>query len=173
MMKFNYIPVKNRSIEKYIDPNKPYWESRYYEVLFDLTITDEYKKIICINYLEGLEWCWKYYVNDCVDWRWSYKYHYPPLLSDLVKYIPDWKTTFIGKNNNQPVNTTVQLSYVLPKDCLSFLNTKVFLKLMKDKIKNYDDNCEIHWSFCKYFWESHPCLPEVDLNELEEYVMGL
>ena len=83
-----HIPSKERELEKYINPFDKYWETRYYDMLFDIDIDDDSRKNISLNYLEGLEWTFKYYTTGCVDWRWHYKYHYPPLLKDLLKYIP-------------------------------------------------------------------------------------
>ena len=115
MQRFLHIPIKNREIEKYIDPHQFGWEKRYYQTLFEIDITDEYRKKICINYLEGLEWTFKYYTTGCVDWRWFYHYNYPPLLRDLLKYVPYWETNMIEKNNHVAVTPYVQLSYDFAK----------------------------------------------------------
>ena len=63
------VPVIYRSDELYICPSENYWEHRYYKTLFPVkTII----KDICINYLEGLEWVFKYYTSSCPNWKWKY-----------------------------------------------------------------------------------------------------
>ena len=52
---------KLRVLEKYINPSEKGWESRYYKMLFDIDICNHWRKKICMNYLEGLEWTFKYY----------------------------------------------------------------------------------------------------------------
>ena len=170
MTRYLRIPVRNREVEKYIAPYIPQWQKRYYETLFDSEGTSDYIKKVSTNYLEGLEWVMKYYTSGCVDWKWHYKYYYPPLLSDLVKYTPKWDIEFIEKNNHGPVRDLVQLSYVLPKDSLDFLPNKIYNHLIWNKKDNYSDNCDIKWSFCKYIWESHVVLPLIDIEELESFI---
>ena len=170
MDRYLRIPIRNREVEKYIAPYIPQWQKRYYETLFDSEGTAEYIKKVSINYLEGLEWVMKYYTTGCVSWKWHYKYHYPPLLSDLEKYVPNWDIEFLDKDNSKPVRDLVQLSYVLPKDSLDFLPNELYNYLIWKKKDNYNDNCDIKWSFCKYIWESHVVLPLIDINELEEFI---
>jgi len=168
LFKFQNIPTYERDIEKYINPYAPSWQKRYYEKLFYTDINNEYKKKICINYLEGLEWVISYYTSDCIDWRWHYKYHYPPLLNDLLLFIPHFNTKMIEKNNHKAVSPYVQLSYVLPKNSLYLLPYSIYFKLIKEKF--YNDNCDFVWAFCKYFWESHVKLPMIDLEKLEKII---
>jgi len=167
---FINIPSYERSVEKYINPYKDNWQKRYYKCLFDVEIDEERLKQICTNYLEGLEWTMKYYTTGCPDWRWSYNYNYPPLLTDLIRYIPYFNTEFVGAKPDQPVSDLVQLCYVLPRQSLQFLPETLYKALIRDKLHLYGLDCEFHWAYCKYFWEAHPNLPYIDVNELEKFV---
>jgi len=166
MMRYLHIPIKNRKIEKKIDPFNQYWEKRYYKELFKIDITEKYKRDICVNYIEGLEWTFKYYIEKCIDWRWCYKYPYPPLLKDLIKYIPYNDTLIIEENDHKAVSPYVQLAYVLPRESLYLLPKKIYDKLILEKYDYYEKDCEIIWAFCKYFWEAHVHFPIIDISEL-------
>ena len=166
--KFDALPTYERVIEKYIDPKTPNWQSRYYKALFDIEIDDVRKKQICINYLEGLEWTMKYYTSGCPDWRWCYHYNYPPLFSDLLKYIPFFETEFIENKKPAPVSELTQLSYVSPKESLSLLPPKLHERL--NQTNWYRNDSDVVWAYCRYFWEAHVMLPEIDIDELESIV---
>jgi len=162
------MPMLYRDLEEYINPYESGWEERYYKELFGIDIDDERRNQICNNYLEGLEWTLKYYSNDCPDWEWKYKYHYPPLLKDLYKYIPYFDTEFINNKNTEAVSPYVQLSYVLPRSCLHLLPKEELDKIGEERInKWYKKENELIWAYCKYFWESHVIMPNIDINELK------
>jgi 5'-3' exonuclease len=171
--KFDAIPTYERELEKYINPFKEGWRYRYYKCLFKIDIDEERCKEICINYLQGLEWTMKYYTSGCPDWRWCYKHNYPPLLKDLLRFIPYFDTTFVQPNSHVAVTPLVQLCYVLPRQSLSFLPDKLYNKLKYDYADLYPTDCEFTWAFCKYFWESHVELPEIEISELEKYVANV
>ncbi len=167
---FNNIPTFERSVEKFINPYKDNWQRRYYQSLFDVEIDEDRRRQICVNYLEGLEWTMKYYTIGCPDWRWSYQYSYPPLLCDLIQYIPFFDTEFVPVKPDNPVTELVQLCYVLPRQSLQFLPERLYKALVREKLNWYGTDCEFHWAYCKYFWEAHPNLPYIDVDELEEFV---
>jgi 5'-3' exonuclease len=166
--KFDALPTYERVIEKYIDPKTPNWQSRYYKSLFEIDIDEVRKKQICINYLEGLEWTMKYYTSGCPDWRWCYHYNYPPLFSDLLKYVPFFETEFVDNKKPAPVSELTQLSYVSPKESLSLLPPKLHERL--NQTNWYRNDCDVVWAYCRYFWEAHVLLPEIDIDELEGIV---
>jgi 5'-3' exoribonuclease 1 len=164
------LPIKERSVEVYINPEERGWEMRYYKALFNKRVDDDLRKAISTNYLEGLEWTLKYYSSGCADWRWSYNYYYPPLLVDLIKYVPFATNsyTFVSQKPEDPVLPLVQLSYVLPPTSMDLLPLSVKVKLLKEKPDWYIGNYNFLWSFCKFFWEAHVDLPDIDIRELEE-----
>ena len=167
--------MRDRDDEFYIDPEDDGWEWRYYHRLFDIrmdtdSISDANKKAISINYLEGLEWTLKYYTTGCFDWRWTYQYNYPPLLSDLLPYVPHFQQTILIPSDKGPVTDIVQLSYVLPMGYLHLLPQDVYARLIKKYPEWYNGNYTFSWAFCRYFWESHALLPHIDISKLEEIV---
>jgi 5'-3' exonuclease len=168
--KFDAIPAYERSLEKYINPFRSNWQSRYYKILFNIDIDDTRRKQICTNYLEGLEWTMKYYTSGCADWRWCYNYNYPPLFCDLIQYVPYFDTEFVEIVAPKPVTDLVQLCYVLPEHSLQFLPDKLYQNLMKYHSNWYRSDCTFVWAYCKYFWESHVNLPYININELEIFV---
>ena len=171
MDEFNMCPIKYREKEKQINPFTEKWEQRYYSTLFHVNITASACKKICMNYLEGMEWTFKYYSSGCVDWRWSYKHHYPPLLKDLCQFIPDTPChDFLQVMEPCPIRDAIQLCYVLPRPSLQLLPRQVLEKLSKHPnfSSMYATNHHMNWSFCKFFWEAHTEMPELDIRELEE-----
>jgi 5'-3' exonuclease len=169
---FSNSPIINRAEEKYIMPRIKGWRERYYSTLFSINKNEDFEqnvRNICINYLEGLEWVFKYYTKGCADWRWKYNYYYPPLLTDLYKYIPRIDMDFITPNNNGPCIPQIQLAYVLPPKYHDLLPD-----LLKESLKKHENwypkTLTFRWAFCRYFWESHVILPDITLEELEECV---
>lgn len=172
---FQNVPIIFRPDELYISPNESQWENRYYKTLIGGDVNETNIKNICTNYLEGLEWVFKYYSRGCPHWKWKYCFHYPPLLKDLCKYVPHFDTTFIHSkttNSNKPFTPfidSVQLSYVLPFNNLDLLPTKINNFLTSNYKHLYDDRIQFQWAFCRYFWEAHPLLPEISLELLEQW----
>jgi len=172
---FDNIPTIYRAEEHYIQPGEDGWEERYYHVGFhlgDKLPTKEFKDSVCNNYLEGLEWTFKYYTEGCPHWRWKYNYHYPPLFADLVHRIPSFETEFINDKVgiNRPFNPNTQLAYVIPPWNHNLLPVANRIYLEKNGYSKYYvgmNELKFQWMFCKYFWESHALLPEFPLSQLE------
>jgi 5'-3' exonuclease len=180
--KFEATPVYERDMEKYINPVKPNWQARYYNGLFGIKeglkegLKEELKegedkiRDIAVNYLQGLEWTMKYYTSGCPDWRWKYKYNYPLLLKDLIKYIPVFNKEFVPNKPANPVSEMVQLCYVLPRSSLNLIPSKLYFELLRHHDDWYKGNCDYVWAYCKYFWEAHVEMNEINIDELERFI---
>lgn len=170
--RFDSTPMYDRELEKYINPFKPFWQSRYYKALFDIQSDsdEEQRKDIATNYLQGLEWTMKYYTTGCPDWRWNYKYNYPPLLQDLIKHVPVFGCEFVPEKPPSPVAELVQLCYVLPRDNLNLLPPKLVKELLQKYDHWYKGDCDFVWAYCRYFWEAHVEMNDIDIDELEQFI---
>lgn len=158
------IPIIYRAEEKYICPSEPLWEQRYYKALFHTTD----KRGISKNYLEGLEWVFRYYSGECPDWRWTYEHHYPPLLADLQYHCPINGAILIP-NCRRAFTPAVQLAYVLPKAQFGLLPEKMRHFLQSNYSEQYSDNLEFQWAFCRYFWEAHIKFIPITVEELDSW----
>jgi 5'-3' exoribonuclease 1 len=169
---FEELPTYDRTTEQYINAYQKFWQTRYYKALFDNQTSDKFKLGVCENYMEGLEWCLKYYTQGCPDWKWSYNHSYPPLLEDLIKHVPVINKSFIPLHamSNAPVHPYVQLCYVLPKTSLHLLPEELEKRMLTKYDHLYSTDCDFMWAYCKYFWESHVEMPEMDIALLEEEV---
>ena len=122
-------------------------------------------KKICLNYIEGLEWNMLYYTSGCKNWKWKYKYCYPPLFTDLLKYIPLWGIDYISENL-ETIDHDVQLAYVLPMSSMYLLPKRYQEKIIEYKERTND--VELQWSFCRYFWESHIDFKMEKIEDIEK-----
>ena len=61
-----------------------------------------------------------------------------------------------------------QLSYVSPKESLNLLPPNLHERL--NQTNWYRNDCDVVWAYCRYFWEAHVMLPEIDIDELEAIV---
>ena len=177
------LPMTQRDVERDINPFQPGWENRYYAALCDMHASTSMVQAVAAlsrNYLEGMEWTFRYYTRGCVDWKWTYANHYPPLLADLVHHIPDTHDpanafSFLRIKPKEPIRDVVQLCYVLPRSSHALLPPSVERALMRSSLKDrYTDNGShnFKWAYCKYFWECHTELPALDLRELERIMDG-
>lgn len=173
--KFNNTPTWERNIEKFINPNEEYWEYRYYYSLFNTCIdtNNDIIKNISHNYLKTLEWTYYYYNGDCINWKHSYNYHYPPLLCDLIKYIPYFDSEIVLEKNTEKLDTNTLLAFVLPRQSLHLLPLKIKNYMLHNYNEYYKEDYDFLYAFCKYFWEGHVIFNEFDINKVSNELKKL
>lgn len=155
------LPIINRDHEKMLMMEGNNWKKMYYEILFhEENVDDSFIQRVCISYIEGIQWCLAYYTGECIDTEWFYHYAYPPLFSDLVKYIPKQQCDLFPNPIKSIKSSTEQLCIVLPPSSYYLLPLKI-----QEKMNQYINftgfditNIHLQWDFCTYLWESHPIL---------------
>jgi len=166
----NQVPVMFRGKEKYINAPEDGWQNRYYKALFHTSA--EVREVSAKQYCEGLNWVFQYYTVGCSNWHWRYDYHYPPLLSDIIKTLTD--NTFTTSNStlvSQPYHSSLQLAYVIPIQYHSEYLPADICAFVKDNAYMFYpevENLQFEWSFCRYFWEASVEMPNIPVVLLEK-----
>ncbi len=176
--KFTNVPTQSRNTEKFINPDENNWRWRYYKSIFNVDIDgkenldNKFIKNLSLNYLETLEWTYKYYTIGCQDWQFCYRYDYPPLFQDLFNYIPYFDNEMISTKNMEPLNVNTTLAYVLPRNCLYLLDEPFQSYLLENWSEYYKEDYNFQWAFCRYFWECHVEFPELDIEKFNNSIVN-
>jgi 5'-3' exonuclease len=133
------LPLLRREMEHLICPIRTGWEKRYYDTLFKKASIPD----ICRNYTDMLQWNMQYYTTGCMDWTIQYNYMYPPLLVDLVQYLP---TQTVHTYHLNKMTSSDLLHYVLPPPFHEYIPGESSTDAVKPKLV---------WAYCRYAWESH------------------
>jgi hypothetical protein len=91
-------------------------------------------------------------------------------MQDLIKYMPVFNCEFMPIKPANPVSEIVQLCYVLPRSNLNLLPNKLVSELLRRHDQWYKGNCDFVWAYCRYFWEAHVEMNEIDISELEQFI---
>ena len=180
----NNLPIFDRNIEKFINPNENKWERRYYTSLLDIPLKieqQEFKKYIyniTDNYIKTLLWTLNYYNNDCLNWRLAYNYNYPPLLSDLYKYIPYFDNEITINKELNPYPSLCSLLFIIPPNSYNLLPSKIKSHFdEKYNVKDYNIlDMKFYYAYCKFFWEAHikdEITEKQDINLIEKDILQL
>jgi 5'-3' exonuclease len=83
--------------------------------------------------------------------------------------MPKITSDLISNGNSRPLSGKVQLAYVLPKASHSIISNNN-RELLLDQYSNlYPDKYETRWAFCRYLWESHVVLPQIDNDTVDRW----
>ncbi len=164
-----------------VKPEKSGWRLTYYHDLFKTTDLADINDV-CANYLEAIEWTYRYYFEACVSQDWHYKYDYSPTVLDLHNYLMTQGDVDVGKalraqarERFPPVqyDTDLQLLMVLPPASQELVKPEL-RKIMTDVSLGcthmYPSTFKIGTYLKTYLWECHPKLPPVEAEKLRELV---
>ena len=137
-------PIMYRQGEKYVCPTEDGWEERFHKLMLPENVD---LQDVCDNYIEGLIWVYKYYTEDCTNWRWKYRYNSMCVLRVLLIRLCVGVGVCVVDSvcvRNSSYSVCESLMYVLPR--VSVCGSV------------FECSCSWSWSYCRYFWECAPLL---------------
>ena len=139
------------------------YKKEYYEKKLQ---GEENIKQNCLEYLDGMNWVINYYKKGIPSWDWYYPNFYAPFLSDISKYVKDYK--YIEKTG-EPLSNLEQMMCVLPKMSHNLLS-QPFDKLLYNSLKDfYPEDFVIDCSGKRREWEGIVLIKMVDVNVIKDF----
>jgi 5'-3' exonuclease len=165
--RLNFLPMVDHEKEDYVLNNL----NKYNLIFFHQEDTSH----ICRHFLEMLEWTWYYYLGYNKNNYIYYSYTNAPLFKDLINNIPlDNKEVLIHETEQEAIHPYSQLLYVLPySDYKSLLPKEIYENILKKFPNLGEKNFNIHYDYCKFFWECHVEINYINLTELNNCVLNL
>ena len=171
--KLNLLPCFDLEKENYLQENISEYNS--------YILKNNNIKEVCLKYLKTLEWTWYYYNGILINNNIYYDESHGPLFKDILNYIPIYDNEHVNisiKNNPSILNNYCpisQLYFVLPfcdhdKIIPNDSYTKTYKQVYKEFPLLKNDNYDVDYTFCKYFWESHLILDHIDIFKLNNIV---
>ena len=144
------------------------WKDKYYYDKFeDWTPENKEEELrkLTENYIQGVQWVLYYYYRGIASWPWFYRYHYSPMISDVMKGLNADLNFKLG----QPFRPNEQLMGVLPDRSKSIV-PKVYWPLMTDPdspiIDFYPRDFELDMNGKKMDWEAVIKIPFIEEKRL-------
>ena len=169
LSEINYYPHYNKS--NFYKLGEKNWNNLYYKYHFNIENIIKNKKYIhtiCINYIEGLQWNIKYYLDKCISYSWYYKYRASPTLKELSVYLINrvYPTQF----ENIEFNPLEQLSIVLPiqSNHLWSSQYKEYVKNNIELLQYYPLDFELDTLNKHFLHECEPKLSNLDNNIIKD-----
>ncbi len=142
--------------------------NKYQTDYYKIRLHDTPKKTVSSEYLKGLLFIIRYYIDGMPDWNWYYPYHYSPFFVDLYNEIDNFngEMTF---NKNKPLTPFEQLLGVLPKKSNHILPDacKILYEDTSPIIDFYPDTFKVDCEGKSQEYEGHAILPFIDVARLQ------
>jgi 5'-3' exoribonuclease 1 len=133
------------------------------------------------QYLIGMQWVMFYYYKGVQHWGFYYKYHYPPMISDIREIESLLKSTTIEnfdmcEGENRPFKPFEQLLTILPADSIQNLLPKCYYdNFIKNPAfeKFYPLTFDMDLNGRSMPWEAIVLIPFIQENQLLQHQKNL
>lgn len=140
----------------------------YYSYYLGINCMDIDKNIIkkmVQDYINGIEWCIGYYLDECPSWTLGYNFIIAPLIKDIINFFPSKSTFTFNPRTLNPVEQLIlaippqTYKYVIEKDIIDKVKSNKSIGYMIPEEFSIDVNKE------HILWKCQVRLPIVEYNE--------
>ena len=179
LRKIDFLPLI-QPVKDTVMLHKNGWRPRYYHrFLRSQEVFPEDIQQLCQNYLEGLNWTFRYYTSGCQDWRWHFPYSCAPSCEDISKYLSELREKQQPLHLNYllrpPLETSVQLLSMMPPSSYALIPSDC-RNLMTDKASPiadyYPKKFHVEFLYKRYFHEAVLYLPKIEIDRIEEAIQS-
>ena len=117
------------------------------------------------DYINCIEWCIIYYLDECPSWTLGYNFIIAPLIKDIIKFFPQSTDFKFDKRTLNPVEQLIMAippqtyKYVLEKNIIDLVKSNKNIGFMIPEEFTIDVNKE------HIFWKCQVKIPIVEYNE--------
>lgn len=171
-----HLPMQYLGIEAEIEPTKPGWRGRFYNICHGFRSTPANIGAVCDAYLRTLIWNMYYYTRDgCPSWSWYYPYDYCPTLADFYYHIQDMTShRHIKFSLGKPIHPQTLLLMVLPEKSSGLMAVDVQKHILGNPIlsrvyfpRQYSLNLALH---SKYYECTPKGIAKIDMDKADGLV---
>ena len=123
------------------------------------------------NYLEGFEWYIKYYLDECISWKWGYNYMVAPLIIDIINNFPSKNEDIKSvKHDVRELCPVEQLLLAIPIDTYKYVINKSLIKKMKQNREigyMFPETFDIDINKESVYWK---CMVKIPMVDYDEYI---
>ncbi len=148
----------------------------YYLGVESIRIDELIIKKIVLNYIEGIEWCLCYYLDECPNWSWGYNFMIPPLIKDILNFFPQTNEHIKIEYQPRTLNPVEQLILAVPPQTYEYLIEKNIIEQLKSNhVIGYMFPETYHIDINKehLFWKCQVKIPIVEYFEFKNEIKKL
>jgi 5'-3' exonuclease len=178
---FKLAPLQNLPIE-WEDENRLWdnknlldgWREAYYVEGASLVSSTDIK-VRCAEYCKGLQWIIDYYTGQRTpSQEWMYPWTYPPLWSDILKYVQEQPVLpFPPVQMGERLQPQEQLSLVLPIESWGLIRNESLRSLPQKVPAFWPEKFQFISLGKRWMWECPPRIPIMTIKRLRVLLSGI
>lgn len=149
---------------------------QYYYNYYGITNIDD----ACEKYIMGLFWNYEYYLHECPDYLWSYKYFNSPFVSDIYNWLLNNKELFLVNRNHfrnrkdckYLLTAFDQLIMTMPIQNHDLLPKSIF-KVMINNPTLFPRTVKMDLQLIHKYWQAYPMIELIDIITLKNISKNL